>query len=121
MPVSRKVSIVEDDITMRNLLQTLLQLEGFNVAIHPPTSIEDIVKQIHHEKPDAVLLDVHLKNISGLDIVRQLKKKSFFHPLVVMASGMDLEVECKKAGADHFFLKPYMPDTLIAWLNENLI
>ena len=107
-----KVMLVEDDKTMLSLLKTLLKLEGHasvEVGEH-----DDIVQMIHREKPDVVLMDVHLPQGNGVDILRQIRSDAALDKtVIIMQSGMDLEVECEEAGADIFLMKPYMPDTLM--------
>ena len=115
-----KILVIEDDATMRSLLQTLLQLEGYSVSAHIPTTMEEVLQAVGSINPEAIILDVHLKNLNGLDVVRKLRQSTFFHGRVIMASGMELDTECKTAGADQFFLKPYMPDDLINWLKCKL-
>jgi DNA-binding response OmpR family regulator len=109
-----KVMLIEDDRTMRTILKTLLELEHFTVSLWSGQPGDDIISLIRGDKPDVLLLDVHLRTISGLDILRQIRGD---HELglmkVLMTSGMDLKDQCLEAGADGFLLKPYMPDELI--------
>jgi len=109
-----KVMLVEDDRTMRAILKTLLELERFTVAAWNGQSGEDIIAQIRAENPEVLLLDVHLRSASGLDILRQIRGDNRIGGMrVLMTSGMDLKDQCIEAGADGFLLKPYMPDDLI--------
>ena len=115
-----KVMLIEDDATMRSLLQTLLEIEGFEVLL-PPVNMPgtQIIENIKEQKPDALMLDINLKDVSGIDVVKQVRQDNKIKKLkVVMASGMDLKDDCLKAGADNFFLKPYMPEDLINWLKK---
>ena len=109
-----KVMLVDDDRTMRTILKTLLELEKYSVVVWDALPTSDIVEQIRLEKPDLVLMDVHLKEINGLDILRQLRlaEPQISNTCVLMTSGMDLRDQCKSAGANGFLLKPYMPDDL---------
>jgi DNA-binding response OmpR family regulator len=109
-----KVLLIEDDRTMRTILKTLLELEHFTVSSWSGQPYDDIVTQIRSEKPDVLLLDVHLRTLSGLDILRQVRNDPELRIIrVLMTSGMDLKDQCLEAGADGFLLKPYMPDELI--------
>ncbi len=100
---------------MQSLLRTLLEIEGFQVLVAPDRKgLEDIVQAIHDARPDILLLDVHLRNISGYDIVRSVRADAATQGArVIMSSGMDVKENCLEAGADDFLLKPYMPDDLI--------
>jgi DNA-binding response OmpR family regulator len=110
-----KIMVVEDDAAMQSLLRTLLEIEGFQVLVAPDRKqLEDIVQAIHDAQPDILLLDVHLRNISGLDVVRGVRADADTRGArVIMSSGMDVKERCLEAGADDFLLKPYMPDDLI--------
>lgn len=106
--------LVEDDATMLSLLQTLLQMEGFEVSQVKTDELEAIVSEIRREKPVLALIDVHLRQISGLEIVKQIRQDIDLKDMyVLMSSGMDVGHKCLQEGADGFILKPYMPDELI--------
>ena len=107
-----KVLLADDDSTMVTLLQTLLGMEGYQVA----TLLDktgNIVENIRHEKPDILLMDVYLGTCYGVDIARKIRALPDMKDLkIVMVSGVDKTAECLAAGANAFLLKPYMPDTL---------
>ncbi len=114
-----KILLIEDSPTMRTLLQTLLELEGFEVLISNAMKEEDILREIAEKQPTVILLDVHLRGINGIKLLEHIRKKQPIQGLkVLMTSGMDLRDECIKAGADGFILKPYMPDELFAYLKK---
>jgi len=114
-----KVMLAEDDETMVSLLKTLLKLEGFDVVALSGDA--DVSAAVRAEKPDVLLLDVHLLHQSGLTILENLRaSKDTAGVRVVMSSGASVREECMKAGANGFLLKPYMPDDLIALLKKNI-
>jgi DNA-binding response OmpR family regulator len=114
-----KIMLVEDDATMLSLLQTLLQMEGFTVSQVSADEVEEIVSEIRQEEPELTLIDVHLRQISGLEILKQIRQDAELKDLfVLMSSGMDVGHKCLQAGADGFILKPYMPDELIKKIRE---
>jgi DNA-binding response OmpR family regulator len=114
-----KVMLVEDDRTMRSLLKTLLEIEGFNVIDLIIESEEAIFTAILQNTPDTIILDVHLQKGNGLDIVTKLRKDPKTQNIhVLMSSGMDLREKCLEAGADSFILKPYMPNDLLNILHS---
>ena len=116
-----KVMLIEDDETMRLLLKTLLELEGYEV-FQPATTNEDfLVRSVYENKPDALLLDVRLKGISGINILTTLRSDPSMNSLVIiMTSGMDMTEECMQNHADGFLMKPYMPDELLKILRGKL-
>jgi len=114
-----RIMLAEDDLTMVTLLKTLLGMEGYEV--NALTLDEDIFDEVRKDQPDVLLLDVHLPQVSGLDVLDQLRADDETRDLkVVMTSGLNLELECKKRGADDFLLKPYMPDDLLKTLQRNI-
>ncbi len=112
-----KVLLAEDDRTMVSLLKTLLAMEGFEVvalAVHT-----NVPLAVQREKPDILIMDVHLGQQSGMEIVETIRKDpAFSHVQVVMTSGLDVREECLRRGASHFLLKPFMPDDLLAVLKQ---
>jgi CheY-like chemotaxis protein len=114
-----KIMLAEDDLTMVTLLKTLLGMEGYQVDA---LSIDDdVFEAVRHDRPDVLLMDVHLPHANGLDVLAQLRKDAETRDLkVVMTSGLNLELECKNYGADDFLLKPYMPDDLLDLLKRTL-
>ena len=61
------VMLAEDDLTMVNLLNTLLKMEGFDVISVDADA--DVVEAMVKHCPDVLLLDVHLANQNGLEIL----------------------------------------------------
>ena len=112
-----KILLAEDDHTMVSLLTTLLKMEGFEVIqldVHA-----DVPSIVAEEKPDALLMDVHLGKQNGMDIVASIREKSEFSEMnIVMTSGLNMKDECLKRGANHFILKPFMPDDLLKVLKS---
>jgi CheY-like chemotaxis protein len=144
------VMLVEDDRTMASLLRILLEIEGYQVVVWegtPESSSEaGILGDIKAERPDLVLLDAHIFDINGLNILHQLRadeqnpKDELYladrlnpqdthymdsnnpHNIhILVSSGLDLFEECKAEKADAFILKPFMPDELIELIHEILL
>jgi DNA-binding response OmpR family regulator len=112
-----KVLLAEDDVTMVMLLKTLLKMEGFRVvAVDADADVPDAVRR---ERPDVLLLDVHLSFQDGLQILDSIRMDSRISSLsVVMTSGLNLRDECIRRGADDFLAKPFMPDDLVRTLKK---
>lgn len=111
--------IVDDDRTTVTLLQTLLEMDGFQVTIVPRGLM--VLERARQEPPDIFLLDFHLADIDGTEVTRQLRASTqFAHTPIVIASGMNVENEARAAGANLFLVKPFEPGQLAGVLN-NLI
>ena len=112
-----KILLAEDDPTMVSLLKTLLKMEGFDVVALESDS--DVPAAILREKPDVLFMDVHLGQQSGMDIVSSIRKTTELSGVrVVMTSGLNVKDECLSRGANHFLLKPFMPDDLLKVLKQ---
>ncbi|NPV86420.1 MAG: response regulator [Anaerolineae bacterium] len=117
----KKIMLIEDDSTMRSLLKTLLEIEGFAVVVVGDTQQEEkaIMEALQNEKPDCLIMDVNLRKASGINILKDIRKNKEIKNLkVIMSSGMDLRDQCLQSGADVFLMKPYMPDDLIKYLRS---
>jgi DNA-binding response OmpR family regulator len=110
-----KILLAEDDTTMVSLLKTLLKMEGFDVmALDVDT---DIPAAVDREKPDAIFMDVHLGDQSGMQVLQAIRKNPETAQVrVVMTSGLNMAQECLNLGANAFLQKPFMPDELISVL-----
>ena len=107
-----KVLLAEDDHTMVSLLKTLLKMEGFEVVALDVNA--DVPIAVQRENPDALLMDVHLGQQSGMDIVQAIRKiPALANVRIVMTSGLNVKEECLSRGANHFLMKPFMPDDLL--------
>lgn len=112
-----KILLAEDDKTMVSLLKTLLKMEGFEVVAVDVHS--DVPAAVQREMPQALFMDVHLGEQSGLQILESIRSnRDTAHVRVVMTSGLNMKEECLRSGANAFLLKPFMPDDLISALKQ---
>ena len=118
MPV--KVSIVEDNDRVRESLASLIEgARGFRcVGAH--RSAEAALKLVPEEKPNVVLMDIHLPRLCGIDCVRKLKA---IEPdlLVLMLTAYeddDLIFQALKAGANGYLVKQTPPSEILAAIQE---
>ena len=74
---------------------------------------------LSQEKPDALLMDVHLGGQNGMELVEKIRKNpENANVNIVMTSGLNTKDECLQRGADHFLMKPFMPDDLLNLLKK---
>lgn len=117
-----RVLIAEDDETMRSLLRTLLEFEGYEVSyLNHLESIDRVLETVCEVKPDILLLDVYLNRLDGFELLRRVRSHHELRSIrVLLSSGRELSRESLTAGADGFILKPYMPDELIKKIEKIL-
>jgi CheY-like chemotaxis protein len=114
-----KILLLEDDRDMTMLLQTLLEIEGYQVWSYDHQ--RPVVEQVEENIPDLVLLDVHLGAQDGIQILRQIRHTPALGDVrVVMTSGINMTEECLRDGANAFIVKPYMPEHLLEILRKVL-
>jgi DNA-binding response OmpR family regulator len=112
-----KILLAEDDETMVSLLKTLLTMEGFEVLGLDINA--DVPAAVQRERPDALFMDVHLGEQSGMEILESIRSnRDLASVRVVMTSGLDMREQCIRNGANAFLLKPFMPDDLIRALKQ---
>lgn len=106
-----RVILVDDDRTILKLLQQLLELDGFEVTA--VTRGADALPMARKAQPQAALVDYHLEDMDGLDVVKAFRADAAFAQLpIIVASGMNVEDEVLGAGATRFLVKPFDPDEL---------
>lgn len=111
------VMIVDDDRTTVSLLQTLLELDGFDVTVVGRGL--DVIPKAEVNRPDIILMDYHLADTHGVDVLRDIRAHATLNTLpVVMASGMDVTDEVMAAGANAFLVKPFEPSDLPIIFNK---
>jgi two-component system, OmpR family, phosphate regulon response regulator PhoB len=114
------VLIVEDEAPLATLLRYNLEREGFAVA--EANDGEEALLRIAEEKPDAILLDLMLPLVSGLEICRRLRRMPATRslPIIVLtARGEESDrVRGLDSGADDYVVKPFSPSELIARLRS---
>ena len=113
MSDSSTVLVVEDEESFVEALTIGLRREGFHVQVaRDGAQALDMFDAVH---PDLVLLDVMLPKVSGIDVCRQLRKKSQVPIIMVTAKGAEIDtVVGLEVGADDYVTKPYRLRELVA-------
>jgi len=108
-----RVLIVEDEPSYVEALRLALGAEGFEVeaALDGRTGLE----RFRAHRPEVVLLDLMLPGLSGLDVLRAVRRESEVPVIVVSAKGAEADiVSALELGADDYVTKPYSARELIA-------
>jgi DNA-binding response OmpR family regulator len=114
-----KILIVDDDRATSTLLRTLFEIEGFVGVVCPRP--EDVLNTARRERPDVVLMDVHLAEVDSIDILKAIRTDAELHAVpVVMTSGLDVREKCEANGASAFMQKPFKPSELVALVKQQL-
>ena len=108
-----RVLVVEDDREIRELIQSALGIEGFEVRT--AVSVSEAGAMLDHAPPDVVLLDLGLPDGDGLELVLRMRKAGALPVLVISARHQEAEkVRLLDAGADDYLTKPFSVSELLA-------
>jgi two-component system phosphate regulon response regulator PhoB len=111
--VSQQVLVVEDDPSNRLLLRRILEDDGYAVAeaADGPAAL----RALSSDAPDAVVLDLGLPGVDGVEVLRRVRRESGV-PVLVLSGRTQEQVKLSvlDAGADDYVVKPYSPPELAA-------
>ncbi len=117
------IVVVDDDAGIRESLKDLLALENWDCAVAP--NAKEGLALIESLKPQLVVTDVQLPDMSGYQLCQSLKRApGSRHVPVVMITGRFTEPDDKvqgfESGADEFFAKPFDPVLFVARIRSIL-
>jgi len=116
------VLVVEDESAQREVLQYNLEAEGFRVAM--AVNGDEALLMVKEERPDLIVLDWMLPNVSGIEICRRVKANPETRGIpIIMLSARSEEsdrVRGLETGADDYVVKPYSVVELMARLRTQL-
>jgi DNA-binding response OmpR family regulator len=110
---SATILVVDDDLRIRELLRDSLKAEGFSV-LEAGTS-EELYDRLNSEEIDLITMDVLLDRENGLDLVRDIRRRSDI-PIILVSGRVELidTVVGLEVGADDYITKPFPIRELIA-------
>ena len=107
------VLVVEDEDSFVEALTIGLKREGFRVTVAADGAAA--LEEFRRDPPDIVLLDVMLPKVSGIDVCRELRRRSSVPIIMVTAKGSEIDtVVGLEVGADDYVTKPYRLRELVA-------
>jgi two-component system, OmpR family, response regulator MprA len=102
-----RILVIEDDDSVRAALRRALLLDGYEV-LQAPTGQEGLLRA-QTDVPDAVILDLGLPDIDGMQVCRSLRASGNRTPILMLTArdAIDDRVDGLEAGADDYLVKPY--------------
>jgi DNA-binding NtrC family response regulator len=117
---SSMVYVVDDDVSMRESLASLLRSAG--VAATTFASAQEFLVACRTELPSCVVLDVRLPGLSGLDVQQELARMNIQVPIIFLTGYADVptSVRAMKSGALEFLTKPFDDEALLAAVQQGI-
>jgi two-component system response regulator MprA len=114
------ILVVDDESAVREAIERALRLDGYDVAV--AADGREALETLDVRAPDAVVLDVLMPQVDGLDVCRRLRDRGDRTP-VLMLTARDAvadRVAGLDAGADDYLVKPFALEELLARLRALL-
>ncbi len=101
-----KILVIDDDDLVCKSLEKVIKRFGYEVEVC--MEADKTFKKVEETNPDIVLLDIYLKQTSGLDVLKELQMKYPYIPVIMITAFADVNIAVKamKLGAFDFLLKP---------------
>jgi two-component system, OmpR family, response regulator MprA len=117
-----RILVVDDERAVRESLRRALELEGYEVEL--AADGEEALDRLNSEAPDpdALVLDVLMPRVDGLEVCRRLRRAGSRLPVLMLTARVEVEnrVEGLDAGADDYVTKPFALEELLARLRALL-
>jgi len=109
-----KILVVDDERAVRESLRRALALEGYEVELAEDG--EGALESVRRAEPDALILDVLMPGIDGLEVSRRLRRGGSKVPILMLTArdAVENRVEGLDAGADDYVTKPFALEELLA-------
>jgi diguanylate cyclase (GGDEF)-like protein len=112
----KRILVVDDDRNLRKIIQTNLELAGYDVSTAP--NGEEALKLLDAMHPDLVVLDVMMPLMDGYEVARRIRRHpaNTHVPIIMLTAKSEVEDKLAgfEAGADDYITKPFGPQELLA-------
>lgn len=112
----RTVLVVDDDETIRRVLDSFLSLEGYRVLLASDGAAA--LDLLQREPADVILLDMRMPVMDGWEFSRRYRQGSWTAPLVAFTAGRDAAARAQEIGAQFYVGKPFEVDDLLSTLER---
>jgi DNA-binding response OmpR family regulator len=117
--MSNKILVVDDQSSVRQLLQEYLTEQGFSVVT--ASDGQNAIYTARHEQPDLILLDIMMPRMDGYDFLRQYRQERQTPVIIITAREEESDaVVGLELGADDYVIKPFRMRELVARIHAVL-
>lgn len=111
-----QILIIEDDIVSRNLLKSFIEKSIPGTKFHEADVLTDVLDIISANTIDCIILDYFLEDTDGLQILKSIRKKGIFIPVLILTNQTDdtIAAEMMKEGATDYFSKSILKEKNIS-------
>jgi DNA-binding NarL/FixJ family response regulator len=115
-----KIFVVDDSVVIRERLKRLLADVPDALVIGEAADAQIALAAILEQKPDVVLLDIHILNGNGIDVLQRLKQEQVAPAVIILTDYPYPEYRqlCLAAGADYFLVKSTEFEQLVPALQQ---
>ena len=117
-----KVLIIDDDPSLRRLVQVVFERDGFDASLASDGS--EGVHLALMNPPNVIILDIMMEGLHGFEVCKMLRANSSMrHTAIIITSGKSYKPDIDKAmelGADSYVVKPFSPKELLKIAIEHM-
>ncbi len=113
--MSKKILIVDDSESIREIVSFTLENAGYTVLT--ANDGQDALKFLNGDKIDLIITDLHMPVMDGIELIKKVRQNETYKYIPILflttESQTEKKIEAKNAGATGWIIKPFMPAKLI--------
>lgn len=118
--MSENILVVDDELSNRRIVEQVLSRAGYNVETADDGA--EALKRLDAFRPDLIVLDYMMPDFSGMDVLRELRKRDDDTPVIMVTAYGSVEraVEAMHEGAYDFVTRPFKPEHILHMVGKAL-
>ena len=119
--MKKKVLVIDDEMTMRALLEILL---GKQYEVHAVGSAIEALTWLDRNLPDLIISDIQMPDLDGFGFLKTVREKGYTRntPIIMLSGKLESKerIKCYQLGAQDYLTKPFNPEELEEVIKKNL-
>ncbi len=119
--MNKRILLIDDEAPVRDFMKKILIRSGYVVFTAPEG--KEAIEMLETLHVDLIILDMHMPNMNGLDVLRHIRKNELTNKPVLMVSGYhdaDLRIESYRLGAYDFITKPEQTEVMLKRIENGI-